>query len=401
MHKLTRDRIELVRAIQKVVDRTGQGLLLEMLLRCDILGHYVSFSQDNPKYISYASKPADKFDSKKRIKLAFSRYIRRRLKIGADRIPDKILADIASKIFGILSGDEYIKIVEGSAIVDAYRDHFGGSSCMTGANADDFLEIYRDNPDKIKLVKYTNPDTAHARALLWHTDAGNTVLDRIYPVDDGPHVNALLEWAKKKGYAYRNGQSAGIADTPLSRTGAEQVTLAWPESFPYMDTFVYGSEVDGDLVLCTASKDYQFYVTETNGTNSRGDGETGGYYCCQCEERVSEENTHNSESGETYCYNCYCETYSACDRCGNEVVREDCYCVCDDILCQSCYENNAATCRDCEESNYLDNLTGTIGGEYVCESCRDDNGWASCDSCGELTQDISETEDGDLCENCQ
>lgn len=72
-----------------------------------------------------------------------------------------------------------------------------GSSCMSSANDNHYMQIYSGNPDRISLVILTEDDKLTARALLWKldndTNGHELYLDRIYTMQDSDR-NFVKNW---------------------------------------------------------------------------------------------------------------------------------------------------------------------------------------------------------------
>ena len=400
---VTRNRILLIRAVQKVVDRTayGGGLLLEMLLRSDPFGHYVSVSQDDLSLISYARKTSERLDTKRRVKVALGRYVRRNLKVGPDKISDKELADIAGKVKSLVAGDEYFTVVSGDQLIEAYETGFGGSSCMTGDRASKYLCMYEDNPDKVSLVKYYDPEKCIAgRAILWTTDSGVKVLDRIYPSDSGAQVDAMEEWARRRGIITR--KTRGFGEGTLSDNKTYSITLPEPGAYPYLDTFWVGYYADDGRIRLTNREDRtgnnhaDFYCQETSGRNSNGDGLTNSEPCAECGEEAMED-VQYTDGNDVYCYDCFHALFAHCDECGRLMDRDDVqYSPDGESLCYGCFDNAYTVCEHCDDVTPNDEISETIYGKMLCIDCLESLGYKECAECTEL---FTGTED--LCEDCR
>lgn len=78
-----------------------------------------------------------------------------------------------------------------------------GSSCMRGANKNDRLGIYTENPDRVSMMIFTDYEPGSdvkkllARALIWKTDDGSIYCDRIYSNSDEIFTECK-SWLKSK-----------------------------------------------------------------------------------------------------------------------------------------------------------------------------------------------------------
>jgi hypothetical protein len=259
---------------------------------------------------------------------------------------------------------DQFEIVEGEDILDAYKNQYGKNSCMTD---DDYEKttIYAENPDKVKMLKYRSCDGKECRALVWLTDCGTTVVDRIYPNDSQHHVERIINWAYENNYVIRNSHSAvfnGFKDKNGSR-GNFSVTLDSPsnELYPFMDSFRFTktsedeANENGEIKLSSSEKRYCL------------DGLDGHY---------SEKDT------------------TCCDCCGDDCDTDDMRQVASgDVVCESCLENDYFYCEYNE--NYFHNDEMNIihnrrGHEIViCDDAIENIDVHDCPCCNErFTTDI-------------
>tara|TARA_Y100001937_G_scaffold127340_1_gene199338 strand:- start:562 stop:2796 length:2235 start_codon:yes stop_codon:yes gene_type:complete len=129
------------------------------------------------------------------------------------------------------------------------------SSCMRYDRCQPYLDLYVQNPNKIKMLICKENELIIGRALLWHDDDNDKAfMDRIYGTDKT--IAACKTWASKNGYLYKNKQS--YSDTELITTTGQLIskqfviTLNKPKSklFPYADTMSRMIK-DGDFLKVT------------------------------------------------------------------------------------------------------------------------------------------------------
>jgi len=257
MSDITLDRAKLIRSLRKAAKRL-EGNEAEAFsrvlddIRKDTKGHYLSYSQEQPAKVSYASRPEHKLDNAQRTRTTLGRYIRRHLGVSKDDLPDKTLHEVSREVFAhLVRGIQAISTISGDAITEAYRTAVGGVSCMTGDDHCRYTELYALNPDVVSMVVYGDNQ---ARALLWKTDQEAMVLDRVYP-NDGVHVNVLRNWAAANGYVYCCNNSLPDGDVALSDGCQYTVTLKHNDTFPYIDTFCYG-DIDGSTVRLSNDSEF-------------------------------------------------------------------------------------------------------------------------------------------------
>jgi hypothetical protein len=102
--------------------------------------------------------------------------------------------------------------------------------------------------------------------------------------------------------------------------------------------------------------------------------------CNGCNYMVLRDNTIITQDDDRYCRGCeqsgnYC--YS-CNDCGDTFSGDDYYTVVDDILCNSCYNDNYRACSDCGDDVYSEDLSYCEENDSdYCNSCWNDH---SCDN---------------------
>lgn len=117
-----------------------------------------------------------------------------------------------------------------------------GSSCQA-VGRKDWLEIYSDNPDTVKLLilkSFDNPDKIIGRSLLWKLEDGNTLMDYIYVSKDSDK-NVFKELAKSRGYIIREDN---YNDTFVSYT---KIKPEGYESYPSIDSMRHWDRTTGKL----------------------------------------------------------------------------------------------------------------------------------------------------------
>jgi hypothetical protein len=156
------------------------------------------------------------------------------------------------------------EITNGEGLYEYYQDDDGPQSCMRGET---YVQMYADNPNACEMVVIKRDGEYFGRALLWHTDEGDTVLDRIYP-NSGIHVELLRQMAIDNGWDYLRNQS--YAEDFVSGRGYH-VTIHKNDNgeFPYMDTFRFCNSDDIStlpFVLQNGECNWHYKLTETDGT---------------------------------------------------------------------------------------------------------------------------------------
>jgi hypothetical protein len=117
-----------------------------------------------------------------------------------------------------------------------------GTSCQAVGRRD-WLEIYIDNPDTVKLLilkSFDNPDKIIGRTLIWNLENGDKLMDCIYVSKDSDR-NVFKELAKSRGYIVRedNYYETYVAYTKIKPNGYD--------SYPSIDNMRYWDKSTGKL----------------------------------------------------------------------------------------------------------------------------------------------------------
>lgn len=121
------------------------------------------------------------------------------------------------------------------------------TNCMKGEECQPYLRIYVDNPDKVGSVIITNEASKiRARALIWNTDQGDVVMDKIYATE--PELkNVLHNWADENGIVYRAKDDSKPIHSHLFMSKGREFSKSYSitlknfdfNMYPYLDTFFY------------------------------------------------------------------------------------------------------------------------------------------------------------------
>jgi hypothetical protein len=153
-------------------------------------------------------------------------------------------------------------VVEGNHIktyyhINSYAQERGtlGASCMKYDNCQDYLGIYTENTDKVKLLVMLNEDGGlMGRALLWDFETVK-IMDRIYTIADEEFLFQFKKWATDNGYLYKSEQNwyNTLFFENLSTEKKELKLDIKLDNFqfrryPYVDTFKFFDEEKGLLL---------------------------------------------------------------------------------------------------------------------------------------------------------
>jgi hypothetical protein len=163
------------------------------------------------------------------------------------------------------------KVVDGDDIktyyhINSYAQERGtlGASCMKYDNCQDYLGIYTENTDKVKLLVMLNEDGGlMGRALLWDFDTVK-IMDRIYTIADEEFLFQFKKWATDNGYLYKSEQN-WYNTLFFENLSTEKKELKLDiklnnfqfRRYPYVDTFKFFDEEKG-LLLNYMPSGYEF-----------------------------------------------------------------------------------------------------------------------------------------------
>lgn len=290
-----------------------------------------------------------------------------------DKAVQNIGADITALLWSMDDGDDDDdagKVVElaGESLRNFYLQSVSGiNSCMARKEAQNYLDIYVDNPDRVKLATVRLGDHA-ARALVWTFPDGSRYMDRIYHTSEACNA-ALKNYAARKGIGERE-------DIPSDRMPMK-IRNGEDSWWPYMDTLCYMSI--RSCSSCYLSADNGDYCLQTTD----GYLEDRGRECYGCGCRVDDDYTYVGPDENDYCKDCYYTRFFYCDHCGYDRDLEDSVETANGLhICEQCYEQHFFTCEDCEHV-YSDNDAVSVDGDRtICNHCFEDY-YFECEECGE------------------
>lgn len=150
------------------------------------------------------------------------------------------------------------EIVNGTKIIDAYRT--GPSSCMSRPcyDEDSPVKWYAINPKTVSLLRIKRGLSYVGRALLWNTDQGTKVLDRIYPSNGGTHIVAAQNWASDQGWDYRTNHAFETAQTASKKMSYTCTMYNGGVGYPFLDSFRFTDHLTYPMVLNLKNGRYMF-----------------------------------------------------------------------------------------------------------------------------------------------
>jgi hypothetical protein len=115
-----------------------------------------------------------------------------------------------------------------------------GNSCMRYDKCQKYLDIYVKNPEVCSLlIMYSDQskEKISGRSLVWKTTDGNTVMDRIYTINDYD-IESFRKYASSKGW---------LDVTKGYKTYKIQLGKISYDFYPYMDNFYIYNYIDNIL----------------------------------------------------------------------------------------------------------------------------------------------------------
>ena len=150
--------------------------------------------------------------------------------------------------FDVVNGEEIRKYYHYDSY--SYTDRGSlGASCMKHDSCQNYLDMYAENTETIKMLVMLNEDGGlMGRALLWNFDS-HKVMDRIYTSSDEDLLFFFKKWATENGYVYKSEQNWSNT-LFFEKLGGEKKELKlcikltkFHSKYPYMDTFKF---IDGE-----------------------------------------------------------------------------------------------------------------------------------------------------------
>lgn len=151
--------------------------------------------------------------------------------------------------FKIFSGEDLLKIYH----CNNYDEGETMGSCMRYEYAQEYLQIYTDNPNQVRVLALLNPENGkvRGRALLWVLDDGSILMDRVYVTNSQYKVN-FNTYAEEKG----------LTTTPKSNVTLENGGDY--DEYPYMDSLMFYTPSTGVL----SPNEGEITLQDTHGGHS-------------------------------------------------------------------------------------------------------------------------------------
>jgi hypothetical protein len=260
----------------------------------------------------------------------------------------------------------------GDEIVEVYRD--GPNSCMSYNSVADCTRVYA-GPDLAVAYTTNQHDDISARAVVWPERK------LYYNYYGDQRIVASLE---AEGYKQGSLQGARIQRIPDGNGFVG----------PYIDG-IYACSDRGDFLVL--DRDGELCAENTDGMI--GSAITC-YNCYDCVEEGDER--IDPYDGETWCHDCYHETFTYCGGCYEDVRIDLSLDTANGPRCEPCYDDNYEECVDCGESHETFSMEEGPDGITRCHCCHSEI-VAVCDECGDdcvITHMARDEDGGEFCPDC-
>jgi len=158
--------------------------------------------------------------------------------------------------------------------VNSYAQERGtlGASCMKYDNCQDYLGIYTNNTNKVKMLVMLNSEGGlMGRALLWDFDT-HKIMDRIYTISDEEFAFQFKKWATDNGYLYKSEQNwYNTLNFENLSTPKQELKLSVKldnfqfRRYPYVDTFKFFDEEKGLLLNYMEGNEFRTLCASDGG----------------------------------------------------------------------------------------------------------------------------------------
>ncbi|MCX7003938.1 MAG: hypothetical protein NTV22_11795 [bacterium] len=225
-----------------------------------------------------------------------------------------------------------------------------------------------------------------ARALLWTSDKGDRMLDRIYVgIEDSRHNEGACEGELGSGKAcvceeiINRFHTWALKNKIINRgslTGQFDVTMRVSEYVPYLDTLCCGTYIDEDMLLIS-NKVGEYTLRSLSGERPGNQAQR----CCGCGRALDDNDIHWAHDDE-YCCECFHDRFFYCHNCDQVYDVDHSITVNDHDYCEECVKELFACCGACHEYHVKGSMApahvadGTL---TVCEDCLE--GYVCCTGC--------------------
>jgi len=367
-----------IKVIDKIIDAVEE----------DASNHYLAVSKDDGQtMISFAAKPENKYNDKKRVRTTLGKYIRKQLNVSYADLSDYNLERFCKSVMNTANGNvKYVTIYSGKELKEYFRTlNIKARNLSTRE-----ILFYTANEKKVAWVVAAN----FARALLWNCDDGTKILDVIYPKKD-VHHKQITEWARQNNVKM-------ASDMPKSELNKLRITMKcrYVNELPPQDTFKYG-EIDRN------KKEQIVLAADPIFGNLHVGPEFKPYYrelpCKGCGKLSSPVRVLSKVEDNWYCSECIEKTFKFCNCCNNYRIiseighKEEGYSkherdkrfviplawVCESCIGNSAYFSECHVCGIYHHEMCMAKVAISYSPKHVCRKCLD-NYVDKCSKCTKI-----------------
>lgn len=309
-NEILSNRLKLHRLLKNYYKRSNKETILNIAekIKEDKNKHFLSF--DTKGNITYAKNYDKRYNDNNRVKTSIGRYIRRQLGVTVKELSDTEMSnfsDFVSQQIKTNGINDKVTILSGKALKDAYAGFSGGvGSCMTGKHRSNYINLYADNPDKVKLIVTKDK---RGRALLFVDDNGNKVLSRCYG-----RYNDIMTWCKV------NKIGNGSIKTRITLKCKKAV-------FPSIDIF-YNAQLEDLNIKKNRKCNCKVILSKDKSFGNVYMYSTSGWFvpkpvCYFCNKIIDYYYNRYTFDGKSCCNNCYKKHLERCCTCNLYLKKED------------------------------------------------------------------------------
>lgn len=222
-----------------------------------------------------------------------------------------------------------VRLAFGDDIHRVFENHRPGS-CMRSKDKRDMREVYANNPDDV-CAAYAIKDEhellcSSFSAIIW-TGKKTNYIDRIYSSGAAfaGAVDSFASAIAETIFAHNGKTVKTIFGKYAGIEHAEKVTFTLQhnssEPLPWLDSMKVIVGYTDSTVKLSTSGDGEVCQNQ-DGTCPDGTN-TSRYMCCNCSERVDEDDIRTTDNGDCYCDYCYNECFTYCDWSGECYPNDD------------------------------------------------------------------------------
>lgn len=184
-----------------------------------------------------------------------------------EQLVNHLKAESAEGDFKTVKGDDILDWYNGSCYADDEMTGTLGSSCMRDDDCREFMRIYSENPDNVKMVILVKDGELVGRSIIWD----DKWMDRIYGTDST--IKAFKNFAKEKGYHCKGTQGScaddGWINPDTGKYYEESVVINLKRTdfdrYPYADTLYYIDVENGKVSNYSSSLSGYSEMRDTGG----------------------------------------------------------------------------------------------------------------------------------------